>query len=112
MAKKDNAPRYVILHDGVGQYRQGETVTAKQLRVDNDPDGLDRLLGLGAIVAEADSPDSDAPTLTLAEALRTDGPPTLPVVPPGVETTPEEVAQVVDPNSAATTNPLPEAPQG
>ena len=108
MAKKDTSPRYVILHDGVGQYRQGETVTAKQLRVDDDPDGLDRLLGLGAISAASDAAAAGE-TMTLAEALRTDGPPTLPVVPPGVETTPEEVAQVVDPNNPATTNPLPEA---
>jgi hypothetical protein len=108
MAKKDNAPRYVILHDGVGLYRQGQTVSAVELGIQGDDENLQRLLDLGAIVPARDAAAS-GDTMTLAEALRTDGPPTLPVVPPGVATTPEEVAQVVDPNNPATTNPLPDA---
>lgn len=100
---KRSGPEYVVLHDGVGGHVRGERVPASELAT--APDGkvdqerLDRLVELGAVApADSDAAQAVAPPAvpTLADALRSDSPPTLPQSGP-VEVAPGQVVTTVDP---------------
>lgn len=109
---QDSTPRFRVEYDQVGEFRRGEVVHADELPTledgSVDQDNIDRLLALGALVAHEDAAPDTAPSLTLAEAVRTDSPPTLPVVPASVGTTPQEVAEAANPDSTTVTGPLPQ----
>lgn len=108
---QDATPKFVVAHDALGEWRRGEVVHADELPLAEDgnvdQDNIDRLLALGALVPHAD--ETAPETMTLAEAVRTDSPPTLPIVPASVQTTPAEIAVAVDPANTTVTGPLPEA---
>ncbi len=113
---QDQTQRYLVGADALGEWQRGETVHEDELplREDGsvDQDNIDRLLGLGALVAveEQPFPSTVVPVvMTLAEAVRTDSPPTLPIVPASVATTPAELAEAVNPDNTVVTGPLPEA---
>jgi len=106
---QDATPKFVVAHDALGEWRRGEVVHADDLPLDAegnvDQDNIDRLILLGAIVPHAD--EAAPETMTLAEAVRTDSPPTLPLVPASVETTPAELAEAVNPDTTVVTGALP-----
>jgi len=108
---KDGTPKYVVDYDQVGEFRRGETVHADELPLAEDgsvdQDNIDRLILLGALIPHADVAAPE--TMTLAEAVRTDSPPTLPIVPASVETTPQELATAISPDNTTVTGPLPDA---
>jgi len=106
---RDATPKFLVDHDALGEWRRGEIVHADELPLTEDggvdQDNIDRLLALGALVPFA---EPDAPvTMTLADAVRTDSPPTLPIVTPNIATTPAEVAEAVNPDNTIVTGPLP-----
>jgi len=108
--KADNStPQYVVAVDALGTWARGALVHANELPLTGDgkvdEDNIARLLDLGALVAHADAPAAE--TMTLAAAVRTDSPPTLPVVPAAVATSPQEVAVAVDPANTTVTGALP-----
>jgi len=106
--EKDATPKYVVAFDQVGEFRQGETVHADELPLAEDgsvdQDNIDRLLALGALAPHGDVAAPE--TQTLAQAVRSDSPPTLPIVPASVETNPAELAVAVDPANTTVTGPL------
>jgi len=108
---QDQTQRYLVGADALGEWQRGETVHADELPLAQDgsvdQDNIDRLIALGALVAHAD--EAVPETMTLAEAVRTDSPPTLPIVPASVQTTPAEIAVAVNPDNTVVTGPLPDA---
>ncbi len=106
---QDQTQRYLVGADALGEWQRGETVHADELPLAEDgsvdQDNIDRLLALGALVPHAD--EAAPETMTLAEAVRTDSPPTLPIVPASVATTPAELAVAVNPDNTVVTGPLP-----
>jgi len=112
--EQNTTPKYLVGHDALGAFRRGEIVHADDLPRtadgDVDQDNIDRLVDLGALITLGGDEVSanDLTTQTLADAVRTDSPPTLPIVPDSVATSPQELALAVNPANTTVTGPLPD----
>ena len=114
---QDQTQRYLVGVDALGEYQRDELIHADDLPLREDgsvnQDNIDRLVNLGALIAigGAEVSASGLPVQTLADAVRSDSPPTLPIVPPSVATSPQELALASNPANTTVTGPLPEVVQ-
>jgi len=105
---------YRVAHNLVGPFPKGSVIKDADLKPFNPDDdkahaaNIDRLLEAGAIVPDDDEHQEDVPErLTLSQAQRSENTPTLPNA-AGIDTTPEEVAHVMDERDSFSGNPLEE----
>jgi hypothetical protein len=103
--KQERGKHMTVKQGTVGAYPEGSRVPVSVL---GDEANIERLKGLGVI---ADEDAEDLPKRpTLAEAIRSDSPPTLPRA-PYIDATPEEIRAAVDPSNTFVTGPLPDEPR-
>lgn len=118
MARKskqdEQGQRYLVGVDALGTHPRDAIIHADDLplREDGsvDDENIERLVNLGALIAIGgeEVSASGLGVQTLADAVRSDSPPTLPVVPASVDTTPQELALAVNQGNTTVTGPLPE----